>query len=296
MSDKKTDIDEIAAVLERIAELLEAGDDNPFRIQSYRDGARTLRQTDEDVLQMAAEGDVEGLKALPDIGEGLARVIIEVVETGRSALLEQLQGRVTPVQVMQRAPGIGEELAQRIVAELGIETLEELEQAAHDGRLATVPGFGEQRVQAVRDGLAGMLSRPAQRRARQRTETAADETQGDRPPVATLLEIDAEYRRRAAAGELQRIAPRRFNPEGEAWLPIMHAQRGGWKFTVLFSNTARAHELSKTDDWVVIYYEPVKGGEERQNTVVTETSGALEGKRVVRGRAAEMGEFYRKEI
>jgi hypothetical protein len=113
--------------------------------------------------------------------------------------------------------------------------------------------------------------------------------------VAILLELDAEYRHRAGAGELQRIAPRRFNPQGEAWLPIMHATRQGWKFTVLFSNTARAHELEKTDDWVVIYYQKTGDGDERQNTVVTETSGPLEGKRVVRGRAAETRQYYQEE-
>lgn len=50
-----------------------------------------------------------------------------------------------------------------------------------------------------------------------------------------------------------RAAPRRFNPKGKAWLPILHTQRGPWHFTALYSNTARAHDLKKTGDWVVLY-------------------------------------------
>ena len=101
-----------------------------------------------------------------------------------------------------------------------------------------------------------------------------------------LLAVDAEYRRKAEAGELPTIAPRRFNPEGTSWLPILHTQRNGWQFTALYSNTARAHEFGRTRDWVVVYYH-TDHDSERQCTVVTETRGRLRGQRVVRGREAE---------
>jgi hypothetical protein len=186
-------------------------------------------------------------------------------------------------------PGIGEELARRIVEQLGIHTLEELEIAAHDGRLDSVEGFGPERVKAVRSSLAGMLSDSAQRRARQRTQEKGD--QPDEPSVADLLDVDAEYRRRAEAGDLQKIAPKRFNPEGEAWLLVLHTRRGEWSFTTLFSNTARAHEAGKTNDWVVIYFERDRS-EEEQRTVVTATQGDLAGKRIVRRREAETRRHY----
>jgi len=89
---------------------------------------------------------------------------------------------------------------------------------------------------------------------------------------------------------LRKIAPKRFNPEGKAWLPILHTGREDWHFTVLFSNTAQAHKLNKTDDWVVIFYE--KDGVEDQATVVTETRDELKGKRVVRGREQECKKYY----
>jgi hypothetical protein len=102
--------------------------------------------------------------------------------------------------------------------------------------------------------------------------------------------VDEEYRSKAKAGQLKTITPKRFNPGNEQWLPILRTKKEGWSFTALFSNTARAHELGMTHDWVVLYYE--RDGRERQCTVVTATSGPLNGKRVVRGREAECRRFY----
>jgi putative hydrolase len=117
----------------------------------------------------------------------------------------------------------------------------------------------------------------------------------DEPPVAVLLDVDREYRSKARAGELRTIAPKRFNPKGEAWLPILHARPGKWHFTALFSNTARAHELGKVEDWIVLYFQS-DGGGEAQRTVVTETRGALTGQRVVRGREPECFAFYEQAV
>ena len=283
---------EIAAVLDHIAELLDVQNANPHRVRAYRNGATRLRNTRKSVAQMVRSGDGDALQQMPDIGEGLAQVISGYVNTGRSAVLDRLQGEVSPEKLFSHVPGVGEELADRIVDQLHINTLEELEQAAYDGRLAGIDGFGPKRVNSVRVSLAGMLSRSAQRRAQQRTGGGANDGPV-RPDVGTLLDVDAEYRRKAAAGDLHKIAPKRFNPENEAWLPILHTSRDPWDFTVLFSNTQRAHELDKTDDWVVIYYE--KDGDENQATVITATRGALEGKRIVRGRETECQRYYARE-
>jgi DNA polymerase (family 10) len=277
MTEDQPTNQEIADVLNRIADLLEAQDANPHRVRAYRSGAEIVNS-----------GDGEALQALPDIGQGLARVIVRYVHTGRSGVLEQLQGEVTPESVFSQVPGIGPELAEHIADELEISTLEELEQAAHDGRLAKVEGFGAKRVESVQVSLAGMLSRAAQRRARQRA--GSEQQPKERPDVATLLDVGDEYRRKAEAGDLPKIAPKRFNPEGKAWLPILHTERNGWDFTVLYSNTSRAHDLQKTHDWVVMYFE--KDGRQDQATVVTATHGPLEGRRVVRGREAECERHY----
>jgi hypothetical protein len=147
-------------------------------------------------------------------------------------------------------------------------------------------------VEGVKVSLAGMLSGAALRRLR-RAGSGKSDTQLKAPDVGTLLDVDEEYRRKAEAGELRTIAPKRFNPENEAWLPILNTERGDWQFTALFSNTARAHELGKTDDWVVLYYE--RDDREDQATVVTETHGPLEGKRVVRGREDACRRYYERQ-
>jgi hypothetical protein len=181
--------------------------------------------------------------------------------------------RSIPRRCCAPCPGIGRALARRIHDELGIGSLEELETAAHDGRLAGLAGFGTKRLGGVRDALAARLQRSRAVRA------PAPEPE---PPTAELLDVDREYRRRAERGELPTIAPRRFNPRHEAWLPILHATRGGRHYTALYSNTARAHQLGRTHDWVVLYCDG-RGGE-RRYTVITAASGPAAGRRVVRGR------------
>lgn len=205
-------------------------------------------------------------------------------------MLLQLQGEVSPGELFKQVPGIGDKLAERIAKELDVSTLEELEQAAHKGRLEKLVGFGSRKVENIRVSLAGMLSAAAQRSMR---FTGSEKTRLGQPSTDTLLKVDQEYREKAQAGELHKIAPKRFNPEERAWLPILNTEQDGWKFTALYSNTARAHELDKTDDWVVLYYE--RDGEEDQATVVTETRGPLEGKRVVRGLETECQKYYKNQ-
>ena len=288
--------DDIASVLERVADLLEAQDAESFRLRAYRTAADTVRHEPRSVAEIADKEGLKGLEELPGIGKSLASTIREFVATGRLAMLDRLEGEVAPEDLIATVPGIGEHLAKRIHDLLGVETLEELELAAHDGRLETVRGFSRRRAQAVRDTLAGMLSRSSRRRARQlrlaEHEHDAHDVAPAEPSIATLLSVDAEYRDKAARGELRKITPRRFNPEKTAWLPVLHVDRDGWSFTALFSNTARAHELGTTHDWVILYYE--RDGHEKQCTVVTEHRGDLTGLRVVRGREDDSRTYYRR--
>lgn len=269
----------IADRLDEVATLLDEQGANHFRIRAYRDGATIIRDLDEPVTTVLEERGLRGLEVLPGIGEALAAGIEVLVRTGRLPLLDRLRGEGDPVALLASVPGVGPILATRLHDELGIESLEELEAAAHDGRLRQLPGFGAARVAGIRDALAGRLARRRYPSAR-----------GPRPSVDELLEIDAEYRRRAAAGTLPRIAPRRFNPSRAAWLPVLHAARGPRQYTALFSNTARAHQLRRTDDWVVIYHDGT--GAEGQCTVVTARDSYLRGHRVVRGREGECAAHY----
>lgn len=276
--------EQIADHLDAIAALLEGQNGNVFRVRSYRRAAQTIRGCTDSVAGLVRKRDLETLRGLPGIGEKLSRLIVEFAERGHTRLLDRLQGEVTPEKLLRRLPGIGQELARRLVEELDIHTLEDLELAAHDGRLAQMEGFGEKRIAGIKAALAGMLSRST------RPGPPAGPPASIEPDVQTLLDVDREYRERAAAGKLPKIAPRRFNPSGEAWLPILHTERGNWHFTVLYSNTKRAHDLGKTHDWVVLYFEA--DHYEGQRTVVTETTGGLAGKRIVRGRETDCIRYY----
>jgi hypothetical protein len=276
----------IAGLLREAAALLADQGANPFRVNAYRRAADTLAGLEKPVRGVFDAQGRAGLGALPGIGEGIASAIAEILVTGSWSQLDRLRGEVDPVKVFQVVPGIGPDLATAIHDTLHVDTLEALEVACRDGRLGSVPGIGVRRAAAISAALTALLDR---RRIIRRGP--AQPLPAGQPGVDVLLEVDREYRDAAQRGRLPTIAPRRFNPRGEAWLPVLHTTRGEWHFTALFSNTARAHELGKTRDWVVMYFYDDRHAE-RQHTIVTETRGALVGKRVVRGREAECREYY----
>lgn len=271
----------VADRLREAADLLEQQDANPFRVRAYRNAADSVAGLGQDIEQLAEQGGAEALVALPQVGKGIAAAILEILHTGRWTQVDRLRGVLDAEHLFRTVPGIGPELAQRIHDSLHVDTLEALEMAAHDGRLESVPGVGGRRAASIRAALGSMLSR----------RRVPHAPQGTGPPVAQLLAVDAEYRSKAEAGELPTIAPKRFNPEQASWLPILHTMRDDWHFTALYSNTARAHELERTRDWVVIYFYD-DHHREGQHTVVTETRGALIGRRVVRGLEAECRAWY----
>jgi hypothetical protein len=275
--------------LREAADLLDAQGANPFRVAAYRRAAETVRDLPEDLARLIDREGLEGLEALPGVGRGIASALLEMNRTGRWMQLERLRGSADPTQLFTAVPGLGHRLAERIHDELHIDTLEALEMAAHDGRLETVPGVGPRRAAAIRSSLQTMLSRGRPRRGQGATGQGTEREVG--PSVAMLLDVDGEYRSKADDDTLPTIAPKRFNPSGDAWLPVLHTQRDGWHFTALFSNTAQAHQLNRTHDWVVIYYYDDEHAE-GQHTVVTETHGPLAGRRVVRGREAECRAHY----
>jgi ribosomal protein S13 len=271
----------IADKLREMADLLEIQHEDGFRVAAYRRAARTVEALDEPVSAIAGATGLKGLTELAGIGRGIAAAIVEMLDTGRWSQLDRLKGVIAPEELFQSIPGVGPLLAKRIHDVLHADTLEQIEQAAHDGRLAEVPGIGERRAASIRALLAERLGH---RRVRRQPSERV-------PPVSLLLDVDTEYRSKAREGVLRKIAPKRFNPDGTAWLPVLHTRRGSWQFTVLFSNTERAHELDKTSDWVVVYYH-WEAEPEDQCTLVTETRGPLTGRRVVRGREGDCIAHY----
>jgi hypothetical protein len=270
----------IAQRLDEVARLLNEQGANLYRVQAWRRAAMNVRRLPVPIAQIYEHEGTDGLRKLPGIGDRIAIALRDLIVTGKLPMLDRLRGEMDPVEILTSVPGIGRVQARRLHHDLGIDSLEDLEAAAHDGRLGSVAGLGEKRITGIMDSLASRLGR-----IRQPDSGLADEV-----PVEELLDVDREYREGAEAGKLRRIAPRRFNPKGEDWLPILHTQRGDRHYTALFSNTARAHELGKTRDWVVVYWDGKPG--ERQSTIVTAYQGPLRGRRAVRGREPECAKYY----
>jgi DNA polymerase (family 10) len=273
----------IARRLEEVAQILEAQGGNPFRVQAYRHAAETLRHLPRPAEEILRQEGEPGLRKLPGIGERLARSIATLIITGRLPMLDRLRGESDSASLLASVPGIGKGLAARLHHDLGIDSLEQLETAAHDGRLRDIAGIGDKRVAGIIDSLSARLGRVRPLRVTRKNA---------QPSVAEILDVDREYREKATAGALPTIAPRRFNPNREAWLPILHSKRGDRHYMALFSNTARAHQMAKTRDWVVLYYDGRDG--EQQCTVITSQRGPLTGKRIVRGRENECLEYYKQ--
>jgi hypothetical protein len=265
---------EMARQFRAAANLLESQHADGFRVRAYRNAADELEHLDMPASKTYREHGVPGLVALPSIGHALAAAIADLVDFGRWRWLERLEGHVAPEQMLTTVAGIGSGLAASIHEQLGIETLEELEMAAVDGRLATVSGIGEKRVRSVKDSLAGRL----------RKQHSNPTPTTDLPTTEELLDVDHEYRGKVDQGTLATITPRRFNPDQARWLPVLHTSRGDHHYTVMFSNSARASTLGRSLDWVVIFAEPPNQG---QWTVVTQHSGAHVGERTVRGRSIQ---------
>jgi DNA polymerase (family X) len=268
----------IARRLMEYADHLDADEANIYRPRAYRRAAETVLGLDQPIANIVRERGRQGLETLPGIGTHLAYTIDGLVRTGEFHTLNPDGGTVSAERLFASLPGVGPRLARQIHEQLGIDTLEQLEVAAHEGRLSGLH-VGPKRLRGIIDSLAGRLG------------CRLPEPIGVEPPVADLLAVDAAYRDQAARDRLPTIAPRRFNPDNEPWLPLLVLDRGGWRFRALFSNTALAHRLQRKRDWVVVYFDnnDVAG----QRTVVTENRGELSALRVVRGREGECREHYR---
>ncbi len=145
---------EVARIFEDLADLLELDGANPFRVRAYRNAARTIEALSADVAAMVARDPAELLQ-LEGIGKDLADKIVVIVRTGQLPQLEDLKAKIPPgVVQMLRIPGLGPKKVAALFKELGLETLDALKQAAEQGRIAELKGFGKKTEQSILEGLA----------------------------------------------------------------------------------------------------------------------------------------------
>ncbi|HXW07941.1 MAG TPA: helix-hairpin-helix domain-containing protein [Vicinamibacterales bacterium] len=149
---------QVAGRLDEVSRVLRDQGADRFRVRAYARAAEALRRLDRSVDVIWREHGLDGLRQLPAVGDTIARAIRDLLTHGRLAMLDRLRG-ADPVALIGSVPGIGRVLFARLHDELGIETLEALETAAHDGRLEHVAGFGAKRLAGIRDSLAHRLGR-----------------------------------------------------------------------------------------------------------------------------------------
>lgn len=143
---------DVAEIFEKVADLLEIEGENRFRVRAYRDAARTVGGHSRSVAEMVEGG--ENLTELPGIGKDLAGKIREIVETGTLSQAEELEKRTDPgLRELLGLPGLGRERVRELHESLGVRSLQELEEAARDGKISELPGFGKKTERNILEAI-----------------------------------------------------------------------------------------------------------------------------------------------
>lgn len=188
---------DVARLLDEVADLLEIKGDNPFRVRAYRTAARTVESLGESVESICKQ-DPARLTELRGIGKDLAGKIAEIVRTRRCAVLDELSATLPPTLVeMTHIAGVGPKRARLLYDQLGLRTIEQLEEAARGGELQQVRGFGDVLVAHILQGCE-------QHRARQGRHRLSEADAHAAPVVAWLkaapgvegVEVAGSLRRR----------------------------------------------------------------------------------------------------
>ena len=143
---------DIADRFDLMADLLELEGAVVYRVLAYRRAAKTLNETPESVERLSLQGK---LTSLPGIGQTIADKVAELIETGEISALTKLEGRNPPGAVaVMRIQGVGPKTAKRIFAELDLQTVGDVRQAALEQRVRALPGLGIKTETAILEGLS----------------------------------------------------------------------------------------------------------------------------------------------
>lgn len=142
---------EVAAVLYQIADLLEMKEVD-FKPRAYRTAAQNIESLGTDIEDFYQQGKLEDI---PGVGKSIAHKIAEFLETGRVKKLEELrQNMPVDIQALSAVEGLGPKRIEKLYQELGITTLDELEEAARRGAIKDIEGFGEKTQQAILENIS----------------------------------------------------------------------------------------------------------------------------------------------
>ena len=133
---------DVAKIFQDIADLLELKGENVFKIRAYQKAARAIEYHPRELEAMIDEG--EDLQSIPGVGEAIAKKAAELVTTGKLGYYENLKGEFPQgITNLLDVPGIGPKTANKLSSELGISSVDELERAINDGRVAGLFRLGE---------------------------------------------------------------------------------------------------------------------------------------------------------
>ncbi len=231
---------EAAGILEELAayeELLE----EPYKAQAYRRAAGALRELAEDVEALHAD---ERLQDIPGVGEAISSKLTEYLDTGSISKLEEHRASV-PVDLpaLLSVQGLGVKRVRTLHEELGIATLEDLEEAANTGRIQEVAGFGPKTQESILQNLQ-VARRGRDRTLRSRVEAVAEGLQRELEALDACSRVDVvgSYRRGApTVGDLDLLAEAEHPEavvEGFTGLPALREVReaGGTKASGLLTS------------------------------------------------------------
>ncbi|MEK6846300.1 MAG: DNA polymerase/3'-5' exonuclease PolX [Nanoarchaeota archaeon] len=148
---------ELAQILYHIADMLEL-QEVPFKPQAYRNAARTVEALSEDIEEVYEKGELENL---PAVGKSIAEKIGEFLEKGKLKYYEQLKKEVgVDIEQLLRIPTLGPKRIKLLSQKLKIRTIADLEKAVKNGKIRTIPGFGEESEKHILHGIELLKSHP----------------------------------------------------------------------------------------------------------------------------------------
>lgn len=150
----------IARTLDEISRYIELSDPNPFKARAFEKAARAVENLEGDVVALVESG---GIYDVSGVGKATGKVVEEIVRTGTSEYLEELRGQYPPgIFELLRVPKLGIKKIGQLHAELGIGSINDLEAAAKDGRVAKLKGFGAKTAEHILKGIAFARMRESQ--------------------------------------------------------------------------------------------------------------------------------------
>src|SRR5262245_20890744 len=187
---------EIASALRELGILYELDGADRFRVQAYREAARTVAESPVSIEQLAEDGR---LTELPNVGKTLAQKIETLIETGSIPSADKLKAKFPATLVeVTRVPGLGAKTARRIYDELGVENLTQLKEAPEQGRVSELRGMGAKTEENILASLEGVTEDGlGERLLLSNVLPIAEEIRGDllELGVANRIEIAGSARR-----------------------------------------------------------------------------------------------------